>query len=307
MVLWHLAPDLAIIVLGYLLRGLLRPDGWQQIDKLCFYLLYPALLFGAASQRPIEGSQVLLFGSLGCAVVTLGFALTLIVRRLSGSTRSADTSDNDAGTMQNGWRFNTALGFVAAGAFTQHASEVTAALAIVVGLGIPLANIYAIVLLTKGQALSRLNLTREVILNPFLLASVAGIGVAVSGKTMPAHVSSLIERLANTAIPIVLLSLGAALASTRLWPPPRLALPIHAIKLLVLPLLVWAAFALLGVTGITAATVLVFSALPTASAAHLLAARYGGDRNQVAMVVMQSTALSLLSLPLWTSLATRLI
>ena len=81
------------------------------------------------------------------------------------------------------------------------------------------------------------------------------------------------------------------------------ALAINGIKLLVLPTLVWLIIIISWTSGIVPATFLIFAALPTASAAHLLAARYGADRGRVAIVVMQSSITGLLTLPLWTALA----
>ena len=47
------------------------------------------------------------------------------------------------------------------------------------------------------------------------------------------------------------------------------------------------------------ATLLVFAALPTASAAHVLASAFGADRERVATIIAQSTLLSGITLPLW--------
>jgi malonate transporter and related proteins len=43
----------------------------------------------------------------------------------------------------------------------------------------------------------------------------------------------------------------------------------------------------------------IFAALPTASAAHVLASAYGADRENVATLIAQSTLLGCLTLPFW--------
>ena len=48
----------------------------------------------------------------------------------------------------------------------------------------------------------------------------------------------------------------------------------------------------------------MFSALPTASSAYVLAARMGGDGPFVAYVVSAGTVLSVVTLPLWLLLVT---
>jgi predicted permease len=273
---------------------------WRHIDGLSYYLLYPALLFTAASQRAIEPGALLSIGLLACLIVTTGFLLSMGVKSL----HREDSSQNRAGVSQNAWRFNTALGFVAVTALPAEASSV---LAIAVGLAIPLANLYAVLAMTQGQAHSRYKLFKEVAFNPFLLASLAGVFAGLIGQPVPALIASFTGRLSDAAIPVVLLSLGAALRQTKLWPPSHYAVAISTIKLLVLPALVWCAVIISGTQGLVSATLLVFAALPTASAAHVLAARYGADRGQVAIAVMQSTSIGLLTLPLWTLLASRFV
>ncbi|NND92748.1 MAG: AEC family transporter [Granulosicoccus sp.] len=294
-----LLPDFGIIAVGALIGSRIALASWLQIDKLCYYLFYPALLFAAASQRPIAAEALVQTGLLACAIVTAGFLLVLCAGSLSrGYSRSTR-----AGVSQNAWRFNTALGFVAVSALPAEAASV---LAIIVGLAIPLANLYAVLAMTREQSDSRWRRLSEIALNPFLLASLAGITVGLVGKPLPPMASAFVNRLADAAIPVVLLSLGAALRQFRIWPPDRYALAIIGIKLLALPALVGSVVLLGDYRGILPATLLIFSALPTASAAHVLAARYGADRSQVATVVMQSTTMGLLTLPLWTALALRI-
>lgn len=292
-----------MIALGALLANRIDENGWRRIDWLSYHVLYPALLFRAAASRPIEPEALLLVGGLACAVVTLGLVLSLAVVRLAPVGRL-----ERAGAVQNGWRFNTALGFVAIGALPPGAS---ATLAIVVGTGIPLANLYAVTLLARGrdEGASRRDrwrvVLREIALNPFLIASLAGVAFGLAGVSLPGLPAAFVTRLADAALPIVLLSLGAALRGTRAWPPERFALALHAVRLLILPAAVWGAATLTGSSGLLPATLLVFAALPTATAAHVLAARYGADRRRVALLVMQSSLLGLVTLPLWTALAVR--
>lgn len=295
-----LLPDFAVIAVGALVGKKISHDGWRYIDWLCYYLLYPALLFNAASQRPIELDSLIVIGVLASLLVSMGFVLAMCV----GSLSSNNTSLDKAGISQNAWRFNTALGFVA---ITALPAEAAGILAIVVGVGIPLANLYAVFGLTRGQSHSRLSQLGEIALNPFLLASLLGVVVGLVGQPVPVGISSFIGRLADAAIPVVLLSLGAALRQSRIWPPDRYSLAISVIKLLALPGLVGLIVLITGARGVVPATFLIFAALPTATAAHVLAARYGADRSRVAIVVMQSTALGLLTLPVWTALAARLV
>ena len=300
-----LLPDFALIALGACVAPLLAEEVWRGLDRLCYFVLYPALIFAAASGRAVDPGAVLAVGGAAALILTAGLGLGLATRRL-GPERDVDFG----GALQNAYRFNTALGFVAIGALPPEAAS---ALAIAVGCAIPLANVYAVAGLARGTGLSPARVAREIATNPFLLASLAGLAVALSGAALPGPAVAFVARLADAALPLVLLSIGAALAAgaaaggaRSLLPGSAFALALHGIRLVALPALVWAAATLAGVGGTAAATLLVFAALPTAAAAHTLAARYGADRSRVAALVLQSSLLGLLTLPVWVALAVRL-
>ena len=300
-----LLPDFALIALGALVARLVAEDVWRGLDRLSYLVLYPALIFAAASARAVDPRAVLAVGGAAAGVLTAGLLLGLAARRL-GPARDVDFG----GALQVAYRFNTALGFVAIGALPPAAAS---ALAIAVGCGIPLANAYAVAGLARGTGLAPARVLREIATNPFLLASLAGLAVAVSGTALPGPAAAFVGRLADAALPLVLLSLGAALAAgaaragaRSLLPGSAFALALHGIRLLALPALVWGIATLAGLRGVPAATLLVFAALPTATAAHVLGARYGADREAVAALVLQSSLLGLATLPAWVALAVRL-
>jgi hypothetical protein len=79
---------------------------------------------------------------------------------------------------------------------------------------------------------------------------------------------------------------------------------ITAIKLLALPLAALAIAWVLDMSTLERQMLLVFAALPTASSAHVLAARMGADSRLVALTMSIGTILAGLTIPLWLSLAT---
>jgi len=108
--------------------------------------------------------------------------------------------------------------------------------------------------------------------------------------------------LAKAAIPIALISLGATMDWRALG---RLA-PFNAIlcgvKLVALPTVTLATCLLLGADPAITSILTIFAALPTASAAHVLAAGFGADRTLTATIVAQGTLISVLTLPAWIAL-----
>ena len=72
-----------------------------------------------------------------------------------------------------------------------------------------------------------------------------------------------------------------------------------AVKLLALPLVALAVARLLGLASLESRMLLLFAALPTASAAYVLAMRMGGDGRMVAVLISLGTLFSALTIPLW--------
>jgi predicted permease len=72
-----------------------------------------------------------------------------------------------------------------------------------------------------------------------------------------------------------------------------------------IPLAAWGLALALGLDSAHVLALLVFTAVPTASSAYVLAMRMGGDGPYVAGLVSLSTLLGALSLPLFLTLASR--
>ncbi|MCL4674698.1 MAG: AEC family transporter [Pararhodobacter sp.] len=295
MILWPiltgLVPSFLLVGLGGLVRRRLSENAWTGLDRLNFEILFPALLFTAAASRPMDLSRVVVIAPAVWAILTLGLIAGYAARRF-GPARFLDF----AGAWQTAWRFNTAMGFVAVATLTQADA---ALMAVVAGMAVPVANIFAVSVLSRGGALGFAATVQRVALNPFLLASVLGVAVGLSGWTPPTLVMAPLVLLAQAAIPIALMSIGATMDWRALARLDAFSGILVGVKLLVLPAATLVACLVLGADPSITAILTMFAALPTASAAHVLAAGFGADRRLSATVVAQSTLLAALTLPLW--------
>lgn len=294
-ILTGLLPSFLLIGLGGLLRKRLSENAWQGLDKLNFEILFPALIFTTAAARPIDPAQLLIIGPLVWAILVLGLGLGWLARPF-GPARFLDF----AGGWQCAWRFNTALGFVVVSALP---SADIGLFSIAIGLAIPVGNVFAVAALSRGEGLSLLTALRKVALNPFLLASLGGVAVGLSGLTIPVPVLAPISMLAQAAIPVALISIGATLNWYALGRLNRFSGILVSTKLLALPLITSLTALVLGNSSAVVPMLVVFAALPTASAAHVLAAGFGADRQLAATLVAQTTLLSAVTLPVWMAVA----
>ncbi|MCW8843639.1 MAG: AEC family transporter [Rhodobacteraceae bacterium] len=292
-ILLGLLPSFLMVALGGLLRKRLSRDAWQGLDRLNFEVLFPALIFVAASSRPIAVTDILRIGPAVWAILFAGLSLGYLARPF-GPARFIDF----AGAWQTAWRFNTAMAFVAVATLT---NPPLGELAVAVGLAIPMANLLAVSALSRGSG-SLVQTLKRIATNPFLIASVSGVLVGLSGLSIPAPVIAPLEMLSRAAIPIALISVGATMNWGALARLDRFSGIICTTKLVALPTLTFAACKLLSVEPAIARTLTLFAAMPTASAAHVLAGGFGADRRLSATLVAQSTLLAALTLPLWITL-----
>ncbi len=296
-VLLALLPDALVMALGAALRRAVPATGWLALDRLCYLVLFPALIFRAAAGSTFAAGDLLAIGAGVWAILTAGFALGWLLRRL-GPAPALDF----AGVWQTAWRFNSALSLVVVQALP---AGPRALMPVVVGLAVPFANLLAVGVLSRGQAMTLRQTLRMVVLNPFFMASLLGMLAAATGLRLTPVLDQTLARLAQAALPLALLSIGAALAPRALLGMSRFQAGLHVIKLVLLPALTLAATRTLGVGADLAATLVLFAAIPTATASQILASVFGADRGIVATIIAQSTLLGCLTVPLWLSLLAR--
>ena len=294
-ILTALIPSFLLVGLGGLVRNRLSENAWTGFDRLNFDILFPALLFSATASRPIPLSQVAVVGVSVWALLFAAMGLAYLCRSL-GPDRFIDF----AGLWQCSWRFNTALGLVAANSLLPSA---TALMPIIVGMAVPMANILAVSALSRGNGLGLFKTIKTVAMNPFFLASFTGVLVGISGQTIPALIMAPIDLLAAAAIPLALLSIGATMDWTALARLDRFRGLLNGIKLLAMPMMALIGGKLFNLSSEHASALIIFAALPTASAAHVLAAGFGAQRRPVATMIAQSTLLAAITLPIWVFIA----
>ncbi len=138
---------------------------------------------------------------------------------------------------------------------------------------------------------------------PPLWAALAAIGLNLGEVARPEWLGGLLEMTGSAVIPLMLFALGLSLrwdpAAARRLPT---VIPVLLIQLALMPLLVWGLGGAIGLGGDTLAGVVLEAAMPSMVLGMVLCDRFGLDTGLYAITVTLGTALSLLTLPLWSSL-----
>jgi malonate transporter and related proteins len=285
-----LLPDFLLILGGWLLcrhTPLNRPV-WEGVERLVYYVLFPALLFNAIVRYPIQPAAALPLAACGLAIVGTGIALAYATRRLPG----VDAHLHASGA-QTAFRFNS---YVALALSERLAGTPGLAwTALLVAVCVPVCNVAAVFPLARqgGQGF-----WRELAKNPLILSTGSGLLFNLLGLSLPEVVSTTLARVGAAALPLGLMAVGAGLQLGALREAPRLAAVLLSIRHAVLPLVAIALVVAWQLPAAQQAVVVAFAALPTASSAYVLAARMGGHGGFVAGLVTLSTVIAMAGLPL---------
>jgi predicted permease len=286
-----LLPDFAMIALGVVLMRKTNwgNDFWAGMEKLVYFILFPALLFYSTARSPLDLSKD--GKSLQAALMALAccIALAWLGKRLF----KAGPMMFESG-VQTAFRFNSYIALALA--FRLAGDKGTSLMALIMGFAIPICNVAAVhALLRKSGG----GLLRELAKNPLLMATAAGVAFNLAGFHLPEVVATTLSRIGNASIALGLLLVGAGLRLGGLKEGRALAAWFLLVKLVAYPALGLLFGQWIGLSGLQQQIVLLFCAMPTATSAYVLATRLGGDGPYVAFLISAGTVLSALTLPLW--------
>jgi hypothetical protein len=291
-----LLPVFALILLGVALTRLRFPgaDFWPSAERLIYYLLFPSLLFVNLAQARLEGLPVLGMAAALIGGVLAASALLLIIRPWLGLSGAAFGS-----LFQGAIRQNTYVGLAGAAGLAGELGLTLSAIAI--AALVPLLNLLSVGVLSFFAASGRRSWKSallEVLRNPLIVACAAGVAVNYAALSLPGALVSVLELLGRAALPLGLLSVGAALrfriSVRELW---AIALS-SGLKLVLSPLVVLLLCGQFGVSGPALLVAVLFAALPTSVSSYLLSRLMGGDEHLMAAIITLQTLLAMLSLPL---------
>ncbi|SAI65785.1 transporter [Bordetella ansorpii] len=284
-------PDFLLVALGWALRHRLgySRDFFAGTERLVYFVLFPALLFQSVLRTPISAGSALLLLQATALVIVVGVLLAWLALPALRCAPMAHAS-----AAQCGYRFNTYIGLALAASLGGPQGQST--MALIVGFAVPMANVAAVYALARHGGG---NVFKELLRNPLLLATLLGLACNLAGLSLPGPVDTVFSRLGAAALALGIICVGASLSWEGGRGQGKLIAWMIVVKLLLLPTVALGAAALLGLPPLESRMLLLFAALPTASAAYVLAMRMGGDGRMVAVLISLGTLLSAATIPFW--------
>jgi|UPI00026987BF malonate transporter len=289
-----LVPDLSLILIGWLLVRYTSFDRqfWSGVEKLAYYVLFPAMLFYATSRAAFDFSSTP--AMLGLALLTTGIGVIL---GYAGRWMFRPDPLDFASGLQTAFRFN---GYIALAVAARVGGEQGVALmALIQGCVVPLVNVIAVWQLSRTSSVS---VWRELLRNPLILATVLGTAANLLGLQMPEVLAMVLGRLGSASTALGLMAVGAGLQLTGASVPYGIVAWWTAVKLLAMPAFAYFAARYFPLTQLQLQIAVLFASLPTATNAYILAVRLGGNGVLVATVVSIMTLCAVITMPLWLAL-----
>lgn len=285
-----LVPVLALIVAGYGLRRLrFLPDGaWAGIERLTYFVLFPALLIRTLGGQRLDGAPWPEVMTVVVPTVLTAAAVLLVWRRL----RPATPGPTFTSVFQGGVRFNTYIALAVAQAFYGEAGLAMGALA--AGFMIVLINLLCVTSLAvwgTGRG-SPGRLLRDIAGNPLIVACAIGWFLSLSGIGVPGLAADVLEVPGRAALPLGLLAVGAALRPAAVRGHAGHVAISSVVQFAVKPAMAFALVSLTGLAGAAAGAVQIALMSPTAPSAYILAGQLGGDRETMASIITAQTVLA---------------
>ncbi len=297
-----LAPVFATIALGYGLRliDIIDEGVWPALERLIYYLFLPALLIHSIASADINDLPI------DQVLIVVWLVLVIAVVMLLSMRRSFGFGDPSfAEVLQGSIRPNTYVALAAA--FALHAEDALPSVALAIVAFVPMVNLFAVLghaRFGRSGAKSWIRLLLDVFTNPLILACAAGIALNRSNVEVPRGVDSLLEMLGRAALPLGLVTVGAALEFRRLGGKVGPIFTASLFKLMLLPAMVLIGLNIAQVEGVPADVVLLFAAAPASISCYIVSRQMGGDAPLMAGIITLHSIAAAFTLPVWLYLRT---
>lgn len=296
--------NLTLPLFGLILLGWLAAR-WKKLPQsglawMQFYIVYialPAMFFQVLRKTPIEDmvNWPYIVGASGSTLLIFIACYCLGRYWLKNNTATA-TMQAVAGSYSNIGYMGPALTVPAFG----EAAIVPTAL--VLCFDNTLIFVLAPMLMAFGSVQNEnlfLSIARRVLLHPFILATIAGVAVALLQLPIPQVADQMLDSLKQSAAPCALFAMGVVIAHQKAdFSSPDISL-LLIIKMVLHPLLIYLALTWIGIEDeVWLQTAVLMAALPPALNVFVLAQHYGVYVNRASSIVLIGTLAAAISVTL---------
>lgn len=294
--------SLSINTFGWVLLGLLLLRlGWVNVARVealslfSFRWILPLLLLSGAAQLNWEQPQSIRYIVIGAVGTTANLLLSWAYARWRQLPRT-----QTGVFVQAAFRSNLAIIGVALCASAYGSRGVTTA-ALAIAAWTALYNIFAVWVLGTTMSEQRLSVLRavaDIAKNPLILGIAGGLLLSLPSGPPAALVVQTGSLIASFYLPLILISIGATMNLAQLRGSGSIAWQAVGWRLVLAPTLAVLLAYSCGVRDIELGVLFLLMASPAAAASFIMVVAYRGDGPLAANILMLTTLLSAITVPL---------
>ena len=272
---------------------------WKGLEKLSYFVLFPAVLFNYISTADISSTELitLVFGLIVSSLI--------VAAGMFWYQRQYDIDNVEfTSIFQGGLRYNSYIFFALGSAL--YGEQGLGIVAVISSYMIIFTNVISVLMFNTyitpaaNSEASRLEtgkaLVQKFTTNPLILASVSGFIFNYLELHMNIGLHHTLVSLSNAALAMGLMNVGAGLKFTFNERYVNRIMISGLIKLCILPIITFIILSILGITGTPKAIGVLYSGLPCASTAYILSKQLGGDADLMASIITVTTVISVFTL-----------
>jgi predicted permease len=283
-------PIIILIGAGYYLHQAFKLE-MNTLSKLLFYLYLPTLAFVKIYEAKISVSMSLtIFGFLLVQFISL-YLLSTVVNRLFGHDKSLCTAFSNSIVLTN----NGNVGIPVNDLAFRHNPLAMSIQMMVVLFEIAAVFTYGII----NTSTAKVGLRKTVLQlakMPIFYCFFVGLVCNLYQLKVPDFIYIPMSTAANGMLSIALVSIGAQIASVKLFHNSSKVIMSSAIRLVVSPLIAFGLISVFSLNGILAQSLWIASAMPTSRNSAALALEYNNEPEYAAQTVLLSTLISVFTL-----------
>jgi hypothetical protein len=290
-------PIFLIIIFGYILqlKGLIKAQFIEEANRFVFLFSLPVLIFTGIMESDIKDVGLINILSVilpTLVILCLSFFLALAMGLKRGTLGSF---------IQTTFHGNiTYIGLAVL--YYMLGDEGLKKGSILIGFLILVNNTLAIAVISWASQ-KHANIWRSlasIAKTPLIMATFAGIALLYLGIPVPALLMKSMGILANIALPMALIIIGASMSVSSIKSSLKLSGIVSFMKLIALPFLSFLFCYFYEIPPRDALPGIILLATPTATTSFILANQLGGDTELASGVITLSTLLSPLAFICWT-------
>ena len=272
---------------------------WEINDKLCYWVLIPALLFHYIIQISLSTEMLYSYSVIIYAGFFIAIMTVVVLGKLLKYSPERWTS-----ILQGAVRQNAFIALAVTGSL--FGDEGLKIASIFMLIYVPSINIIIVTIMVMNFGQSKQNSSNnefkkvfiELSKNPFILAMIIGLMFSLIPQEKLKVIIDTSGLLGSAALPIMLLTIGAKIKVRDLALTITPITISNFLKLIALPMIAFFVANFLGLSETEVIVAVIFAAVPTAVSSHTLARQFGADDQLMTSIITTQVILSFLTIPI---------